>query len=204
MELGNENLQFLRTSLQAFERGQLFEIKRVASTIRTIVHDTDNSLSIIKQIEDHPDNRLNETMMFFDRGGIPESVCEGIVIYVDCQVPIIKLGISKEDFLATFGVYKNKEHWWNRMILACQNNTKKRIWSRKDLVLKYANKEGGSHVDPKMPTDHLSAQDSMKYITDDYEIGIGYVAVFEAGISLAISFNNYLEKIKILRRNANI
>jgi hypothetical protein len=192
--LGNENLHFLNNSLTAFDKGQLFEVKRIASTIRTLVHDTNQSHSLIKQIENHPDNKLGVPMIYFDKGGIPKSVPPP-TLYIDCHVPRIRISITPEEFGDTFRLRKNREHWWNRMILASPS-TDKKIWSRKDLVLKYANKEGGAHVDPVMPTDFIEAQNSARYIGDDYEIGVGYIVLFESGVSLLQSFYNYIEEVK--------
>lgn len=194
-EFANENLHFLDNSLTAFDKGQFFEVKRIASTIRTLVHDTGQSHSLITQIENHPDNKLDEPMIFFDKNGIPETSLGEVIIYVGCRFPRIKVDISRKEFLETFRESKNREHWWKRMILGTSETTK-RIWTRKDLTLMYANKENGSHVDPIIPTDFISAQNSVTYIGADYEIGVGYVIMFEAGVSMLQSLNNYITKIK--------
>lgn len=195
LELGIEQLHFLSDSLMTFERGKLFEVKRIASVIRTLVHDTDLSNSLIGQIENHPDNTTGKSMTFFDRGGIPDSLKDGLVAYIDCRIPRIKANISKEVYLDTFRVTCDTQKWWNRIVLSNPISNKK-IWSRRDLALKYANKDGGNHVDSELPVDLISAQNSYTYVGDNYEFGIGYIVMLEAGVTMLHSFNNYIEFIK--------
>ncbi|PCJ24156.1 MAG: hypothetical protein COA97_10250 [Flavobacteriales bacterium] len=193
MNIALENVTFLNNSLEAFDRGQYSEVKRIASTIRTLIHDTNNSQSLIKQIESHPD--LDKRMTFFDKRGVLESWEKNTVLLIDCSIPRITNRISLEDFNDVFDQKVHRERWWERMVLATPNSTKKK-WSRKDLVLNYANKEGGSHVDPKIPVDFIEAQNSIKYRNGEYELGIGYLIVFEAGFSMKNSLYNYLHHIK--------
>ena len=65
IELGEENLGYLKNSLNQIEKGEFFEVKRVASTIRTLIHETGNSHSLIKQIEHHPSNIMDKECYFF-------------------------------------------------------------------------------------------------------------------------------------------
>lgn len=195
LELGKENFYFLKNSMNLFYQGNYFEVKRISSTIRTLVHETNQSKSLIKQIENHPDNKYKEPMGFYDSGSLPESLLIPGTIYSGCTTPLIPLYCEKKEFIQFFPHRRNIQDWWEGVKLGSPN-TQKTFWNRKDLVLKYANKEGGSHVDPIIPTDFMQAQQSFQYVGEDYEFGIGYVIVYEAGLTMLQSFFEYLMNVE--------
>jgi hypothetical protein len=195
ISLGEENLNFLKNSLTSFYKGERYEIKRISSVIRTFVHQTNSSHSLLNQIQNHPDNKYTQKLKIFDNGIFPKNLLIPGSIYLGVTIPIIPLNISQEEFLKNFKHLNSIQDWWEKVILMC-TNTEKPFWSRKDLVLKYANKEGGSHVDPKIPKDFMEAQNSFQYIDGNYEFGVGYIIVYEAGLTLFHSLYNYLSHVK--------
>jgi hypothetical protein len=46
----DEQLDFLRTSADAFDRGVLSEYKRIALVLRVLLHDTSQSRSLLEQL----------------------------------------------------------------------------------------------------------------------------------------------------------
>lgn len=89
-----EQIEMLKLSCESFDRGVLFESKRIATGIRVLFHNTKSSHALIEQ-----------------------------------------LGIkNKINYLSTATPYDNK------------NNK----FSRKDIILSVANKDGGAHVDPEL------------------------------------------------------
>lgn len=50
-------------------------------------------------------------------------------------------------------IYSNFDDWWNEWVIVDHN---KSAFSRKDLILNLANKDGGAHVDPKLDQDYAN------------------------------------------------
>ena len=68
------------------------------------------------------------------------------------------------------------KNWWSQLVFRWEDDLK---FSRRRLVLQMANKEGGSHVDPKLTPDFVEVQKNslgFKFINDSEEIGRNDVA----------------------------
>ncbi len=131
---------FLKNSISSYDSGFEDEGQRIATTIRILLHDTDKSTSLFKHLD-------MKTHMFF-------------LSTAFTYIPINML--SYEGLLATSrnGIYlphclsDNKiqglclvfEDWWNEIILDDKIN----VFSRKDIVLYVANKDGGAHIDKNL------------------------------------------------------
>jgi SEC-C motif len=139
-----EQLRFLRESAESFDRGFEGEAKRLAVTLRTLLHDTASSRSLLGQLGER-DRLYYDTAMhelpdnLFGHGALVEIVVSlqgsKYVALLDDPLP------DQEPVLTLF------EDWWNRVVFRTQDNQK---LSRRSLVLALANQDGGAHVDPKL------------------------------------------------------
>lgn len=137
-----EQLQFLQASADAFDGGFEGEAKRLAVSIRVLLHDTNNSHSLLgllgKKDISFVDTALPET-----RGNeLPHG---GLVV--------MTLGGSKPRVLAplddtmTPATSLRFDAWWHAVAF---RDDKSKTLSRKDLILIAANQDGGAHVDPDL------------------------------------------------------
>jgi hypothetical protein len=144
----SEQIDFLILSSQSFDNGFIAEAKRLAVIIRVLLHDTESSHSLLKLL-----NRKN--MHFYDtsnrynpRNLLPhwglikmemKSGTDGYSIYK----PML------DDVLPSQAKRKiSFKNWWTKEIVLEDSN--KKPFSRKDIVLGLANKDGGAHIDPNL------------------------------------------------------
>lgn len=161
--LARENLDFLRRSSWAYDEGDVPEAKRLAVTLRVLLHDTKQSHSLLGQlgVKDslrwydtavpiHPDNLLPTP------GLIQMQMEPGVgVTYtapLDDRPP--ELMQPPSGFTP----------WWNNAVCKLPDRT----WSRSQLVLVLANQEGGAHVDPNL-------NDAYESLARQNALGFSYV-----------------------------
>jgi hypothetical protein len=157
----HEQLGFLERSAAAFDSGQIDEAKRLAVSIRTLVHDTKQSRSLVSQlrIKNRP----------FCNSALPRAP-ESLVTYAGL------VGIS----IGTNGIVKHVapldgddpdrlrwidfDAWWNAIITVDGQGRKLK---RKTLVLAVSNQDGGAHVDPALDEEYarLSRHNSLQWST---------------------------------------
>jgi hypothetical protein len=135
-----EHVDFLRTSGRAFDLGSRAEAKRVATSVRVLVHDTGRSRSALRQLG------LKSTMTFWCSAS-PISGYGG-------QHPLVALYRSATG--SAFAPLLDEpvrhrrvpfDEWWGAPVLVDQE---RRSYSRRALVLWMANQDGGAHVDPAL------------------------------------------------------
>lgn len=152
----DEQLNFIDSSARAFDKGELSEAKRLACHIRTLVHDTNKSRSLMGQL-----NLKN--IAFIDGGDVPNPrnliATHGLTGIHHSQgasrwVPKFEIPSRPLPKLASF------DTWWKRPVLVDDQRVE---FSRKDLVLALANQDGGAHVDPELDLTYarLSRQNSI-------------------------------------------
>jgi len=133
-----EQRDFLRSELKEYEKGQVHFAYKMASTLRTIFHNTSSSTAILPALAErygihisfmgHPDQDFSRCIMYlgFVIGGLRPP-----------QPP--------------HRVEKPFDDYWNEIIYV----EKPYRYTRKQLVLFAANKLGGAHVDPEIPENML-------------------------------------------------
>jgi hypothetical protein len=153
----------MRASAAAFDAGDEAEARRIATAIRMLVHDTKNSHSILGQLgakeaiiyvdtaaEMNPRNILSEFSLAMVEIGLPGGA--RYVPYLDdLHEP------AKDcDF----------DDWWAGLVVKDGEGT---FFSRSELLLAVANKDGGAHVDPELGAEYarLSRSNSMHWIFSD-------------------------------------
>lgn len=138
-------LTFIRNSASAYDAGHPEEALRIGVAIRVLLHDTKFSNSLLKQMG------LKESLKLITTAKeIPENLLEELD-FGECLAGMV-IGSSIEyspvpEGMPTIGCVK----WWEQPVFYRD----KVMYSRKDVVLSAANKDGGAHVDE--PDEKLQA-----------------------------------------------
>ncbi len=138
----SELMDALRLSSEAYDKGYNGEAKRLAVCARVMVHDTERSVSLFEQVG------LKRKLLFF---GSPNpysknnlaTECHLVMMHVGPQPNFLPLLDS--DPMGKGWQRLPFDTWWNESVIRDKHRER---FSRKDLILWYANKEGGAHIDP--------------------------------------------------------
>lgn len=149
-----EQIEFLKSSVLVFDRGNHSEAKRLATVIRTLLHDTKSSKSLLGQLG-------MKSLLFWDTSfRVPSADLsnasrvgpyEGLVC--------LNIGPSGSRFIAPLDEPPTPprkvsfEEYWIKSILIDNN---RKLFSRRDLILNLTNKDGGVHIDPFLPNDYAA------------------------------------------------
>jgi len=133
-----EQIQFLITSAELYDKGCLSEAKRMACCIRTLVHQTKDSNALLEQLGLLDQDFFSTALPYNDKIITPHG---GLI-----SVRMDFKKIVYEPFLddAPVKVLIPFTDWWKEKIFSDGQND---ILSRRDLILKAANQDGGAHVD---------------------------------------------------------
>jgi len=154
-----DTLNALELSVNAYDKGYEGEAKRLAASIRVLVHDTNSSHSLLGQLG-------KKTMSFYDTC-IPQQP-SNIVSYQGLTA--INMTPQGAKYIAPLDDLPlditpgqvDFETWWNEVVFKDKigNET-----TRKDLILAVANKDGGAHVDPTLDEKYadLSRRNSLAW-----------------------------------------
>lgn len=136
-----EQWGFLRKSCDAYDRGDENEAKRLAVTLRLLLHDTKSSHSLLGQLG-------LKDILFFDTsedinrdnllptfGLVLAQVGPAGVRYIPPLADLPPRAIWMIPF----------EYWWKKPVICLPGAFE---LSRADLILVMANQDGGAHVDP--------------------------------------------------------
>lgn len=150
-----EQLSFLRSSAKSYDEGNTSEAKRIAATLRILLHDTGRSKSLLGQLERLQTPFLDTSVPFVPNR---KTSHRGLVHVLGTPqgpkfIPFFDKGEAPHrnvDFLK----------WWNTAIFVDLN---KQEITRKDVVLSMADQDGGAHVDPVLdePYSDLSRKNSL-------------------------------------------
>lgn len=139
-----EQLTFLQASADAYDRGMVIEALRLATVLRTLLHDSPRSRSLLTQLG------VLDDLRFLSTGTMPGGFhgSEGSIMTVLAPVymnpplpPKHRAPLHEAQPIAE----QTFHAWWTDPVLAARGEQ----WTRKDLVLALANWEGGAHVHPK-------------------------------------------------------
>ncbi len=135
-----EHIGFLKSSVELYDKGTTAEAKRLAVSIRVLVHDTQASKSLLgllgikgRQFVDTASERPRSVTTSY-AGLVGMLLTAGASEYV----PHLDSVAPK---LVSF------EKWWARPVII---DFKQREITRKRLILAVANQDGGAHVDPEL------------------------------------------------------
>jgi len=133
-----QQLQFIANSCEGYDRGKTIEAIRISTPLRVLFH-TKRSPSLLKHLG-------TEQVPILSTCPIRQSISEGLAfdgLTCICGEGIQpKLGPNKTDLeIPAFD-------WWQQHVLSLGDG---HILSRKDIVLTTVNKNGGAHVDDRLP-----------------------------------------------------
>jgi len=141
-----DQIDFMIASAMSFDNGFEGEAKRLAVAIRILVYDTPSCTALLTQLR-KMDILFYDSASTFDPRNLIPSNC----------LTIMKLSAAGAEYVApldNLSSARNKDkkvsfgRWWNRTPMYKDNAGN--IFTRRDLVLAVANKEGGAHIDPKL------------------------------------------------------
>ena len=142
-----EQLGFLLRSAKAYDGGHFDEAKRLAAGVRILVHDTEQSKSLLTQLG------LKSTPIF---DSAPKEDQTNLMPYTGLVTIAMAPGGTvcypalDDDPPPDGSRFASFDAWWNRIIFRFKKTDFKIELSRKDLVLTVANQDGGTHVDPAL------------------------------------------------------
>lgn len=160
----SDNIRFLRASAAAFDGGFFGEAKRLATTIRVLVHDTGNSHSLLGLMG------IKEQLAYVNAANVhdPSNLLShhGLVGF--------RFGPEGARYFAPLGdgppsrqrPKASFSEWWGEKVIVDNAGG---VFTRKDLVLALANKDGGAHVDPKLDATYaaLTRNNSLGWVASD-------------------------------------
>ena len=136
-----EQLRFLRTSAKLFDQGDRAEAKRLATTMRVLLHDTAKSHSLLGQLG------LKDRLFLDTAQPRSKTFLSGYAALA--LVAVSRLGGSS--YIPSYHITSSSrlpfDSWWNAAVIADMQGHE---ISRRELVLALANKDGGAHIDPKL------------------------------------------------------
>lgn len=132
-ELLWEHVDWIRASASRFDDGHLSESKRIAVAIRTLVHDTAVSRSLLGQLG------IRDSL-----GWLTAAPVGSAPWTYDPSTP----GFAR--IHVADAVALDFEVWWRGTLLRFGDASIDRSW----LVLNVANFDGGAHVDPELPASY--------------------------------------------------
>lgn len=146
------------------------EAKRIATIIRVIVHDTRNSESLLKLTNKKDqfvfvdssspnDGRLHSMTGMIGVRGSSADPYFGLVAKVNSDEQLFAVPLYLQHLEEWYGSYKKIkfEQWWNSCIMEASSNK----FTRKDLVLVVANKDGGAHIDKSISQEYIATKNRL-------------------------------------------
>jgi hypothetical protein len=138
-----EQLGFLEASARAYDQGNIAEAKRIATSLRVLLHDTSKSKSLLGQLD-------MKGIQFLDTS-LPREIDQISSFSGLIEMEISRSGVSRYrpllDGIPAVHRRNPFDEWWNTVIFADKKGSS---ITRSDLVLSVANQDGGVHVDPTM------------------------------------------------------
>lgn len=131
-----EQLYLLNKSATDFDNGDFLEFKRMALSLRILLHDTSNSKSLFSSLG-LKNRKFLDYSFKYDPGVHP-------ILH-----SLVSVGMISGRYLPVLDGGNNPyeldfEEYWNKIVFKDNKNNQ---FSRKDLVLAVADKDGGAHVD---------------------------------------------------------
>jgi hypothetical protein len=138
----DEQVLFLTHFCEQYDQGKHGFAKHIANTLRGLLHDTENSKSLLHLMG------IKDTLDFVSTKVIdPERKLD---IYF---TPLWVGGEEGNEYYVPLGEEKVKrvlifEEWWNEVVLT---DAKLKKFTRKDIIWTVANRDGGAHVGASLP-----------------------------------------------------
>lgn len=138
----DEQLGFLERSAASFDRGYEDEAKRLAVTLRVLLHETKQSRSLLGQLG-------RRSTLFLDSALPPDPanlMTHGGLVFLAMGPPKTQY-VAMLDDLPPITKQVSFDTWWDAPVFI---DREQQVLSRKQLVLIAANQDGGAHIDPAL------------------------------------------------------
>jgi hypothetical protein len=140
-----EQVEFLRASAASYDAGFEGEARRLATTIRVLVHDTKSSHSLLGQMG------LKDRIRWTDTSLEPDP--PWVASHGGLAMTVLSPGGSR--YLPVLDRLSERrirepvafDEWWTKEIVSDEHGD---ALTRRRFVLTTANETGGAHVDPKL------------------------------------------------------
>jgi len=138
-----EHVEWLEESMRSYDAGKSHEAKRLAHVLRSMLHDTATSHSLLMQLGIK--NAMRLWSMLPDFGRSPTTLFMGVRMEMSTRD-----GAISARYVANLGTPEQRLPfiaWWELEPLIVRDD---QTVTRKRAILALANKDGGSHVDPEL------------------------------------------------------
>lgn len=158
-----DHLGFLQASADAYDAGFDGEAKRLAVSIRVLVHDTNNSKSLLGQLGQKNTQFVDSAFAVVSGN---KNTHSGLVMTSLSPSKGAKYVAFLDDVPHGQMRSVDFDSWWTSTVFI---DAKGNSLSRKDLVLAVANQDGGAHVDPSLNQVYadLSRNNSLGWVFSD-------------------------------------
>jgi len=186
------------------------EAKRIATIVRTLLHDTENSTSLLKLLG------IKDTIRYLDTSapndgrlhsmtgmlGVRNSDSIqylGLVAKINTGNSLIATPLYRQHLVEWYQGYLklNFSDWWGKEII----NIKGYKHTRSDLILTVVNKDGGAHIhkDKTLPSEYYITKKSnltlnIQGVETEFERNIVYASIAQIGWELLNSIDNGHER----------
>lgn len=134
-----EQLKLLKNSSELYDKGRIEEALDIAKTLRTLFHDTKNSKSLFKQLNQKNDIKLLSTLS--------DRTKDSLFINMKniTSIPIMMTSYGQRPYLNKSD--KNElitiKNWLEENVLTLNDKS----YSRYDIIQTTSNKDGGAHIE---------------------------------------------------------
>ncbi|MFV7442382.1 hypothetical protein ACNPMZ_00865 [Acinetobacter pittii] len=145
-----EHIAFLTASSISFDSGFLAEAKRMATSIRVLLHDTASSKSLLGLLD------IKDKILFINKAEPFDGNSMVSHLGLVAMRPYNASYCALLDDIPPYPDLKPLKHfdeWWNEIVIKDNSGEE---FTRKSLVLNLANKDGGAHVDPKLNSSYAN------------------------------------------------
>lgn len=137
----NEQIDFLRNSCDSYDNGFKGESKRIAVTLRVLLHDAKYSHSVLGQLKKKDNNFLSTSIPIESKSLSPHN---GLVMIGVKGKESIYLAMLDE---TPYKRWLPFDDWWTEPIIVDDRRNK---LTREKLIRTVSNQDGGAHVDPEL------------------------------------------------------
>lgn len=141
-----QQIGFIDKSLQMVICGDMSEVLRIATALRVLLHHTDQSSSLFNLLG------ISNRFWFFDnrKPHNPKNILSEALL-VDTIFDSQNIGWKARGQIDSTSTPKIKfEEWWKQPVITCGHFDPHSPYSRRDIILKLTNWEGGAHVGKKI------------------------------------------------------
>lgn len=197
-----EQLHLLNKSCNEYDKGDFLEAKRISVSLRTLLHDSRSKSLLTLLSLKNVCKYLDSAMPFNANNLMPHA---GLVM-INFTSTSDQDSCTYKPFLSNRPPlpiqYLSFEAWWNAIIINDHHQNK---FTRKDIVLNLADKDGGAHIDQTLgqPYADLTRKNSMgitfvkkeKGVTENFNLmHVECASIRQIAYELFASLNSVLQQ----------